>query len=199
MEQLYLIGSSQPNPTIASKEWRRNSSREFLCNECWRVKREIFPKPIDINLCSYQKDDIGGGVSHGGVCVYHRDLIVQIYDYMKDFVFGKCYTEEGDLIPELVTVYSKEYVILRGNRNSDYRICNSCGNVNTYATSGKKYILRSQVKDCQKVYGGVSGFVFIADELVPQLDLSQWKYACLDKVLIRDKPIDGQYFPGDPT
>jgi hypothetical protein len=199
MEYLYRIGSRHPDPIIASKEWRRNSSREFLCNECWRVKRDIFPKPLDISLCSYKRNDIGGGVSHGGACVYHRDFIAQIFDHMKGFAFGKCYSETGDLIPELVTVYSKEYIISRGNQNSGYRVCDTCGNVNTYAISGKIYVLRKQLCEGKKVYSSANSFLFISDDLLDKLDFSQWKYAKLDKVLIRDKSIDGQHFPGDPA
>ncbi len=197
MEFLYLIGSRNPNPTHAANEWLRKSIGDIFCPECRQIKRKIYPGLIDIILEEYDRNDIAGAVDKVGICIYHRDFIAQIFDYMKDFGFGKCYTEAGDLIPELVTVYSKEYIILRGNKNSDYRICDTCGTVNTYATSGKKYILRYQIKDWKQVYGE-GGYLYIADELVPNLDLSQWKYAKLDKVLIRDKPIDGRHFPGDP-
>jgi hypothetical protein len=136
-----------------------------------------------------------------GVPVYRRDFVEQICGHLADYALGKCLTPEGEMLNEYVTLYLRHCVTMRGDRQTVYKPCRSCGSVWSdlvMVFPGRPaYLLRHQLTG-GLVYQARSSFLFLAEELVDRIDWSPFPDARLDAVEVRDTPLDGRRLPGDP-
>ena len=198
MNRLVLLGSTDPDPTHATNQWRAQASGLIVCPQCCKLFPSWFPKPIDIQLMAYTPHSVFGGAAFTSVCVFHREFIRQIFDYLTDdFVLGRCFDENNNLIEEYVTCYTRKPILIRGNEKSEYRTCSACKAIWPNGWEGKQYTLRSYLSDA-RIYQNYSSTMFIDEELSEQLDFSLWDDVDLAPIDIRDEPLDGQHLPCDP-
>jgi len=110
MRKLLEICSNHPDPIHATRQWRRQAKGSVICFECNKVLRNRFPQPIDVVLREYPAHSIGGPVWWTGVWVFHLRFIEQIREHMTRFTFGRCLLEDGTVVEEYVTCYSRDYI-----------------------------------------------------------------------------------------
>ena len=197
MKRLFRITSNHPDPTHATNQWRSQASGSVVCPQCCKLLPSWFPRPIDIQLSEFKENSITGGVAFAGVRTFHREFIRQVFDYLTDdFVLGRCFDEAGGLVEEYVTCYTRRPILIRGNKNSEYRTCPACKAIWPNGWEGKQYILRSYLSDA-RIYQNYSSTMFIDEELSEQLDFSLWDDVDSAPIDIRDEPMDGQHLPCD--
>ena len=198
MNKLLLLGSTNPDPTHATNQWRAQASGSIVCPQCCKLLPSWHPKPIDIQLSEYTPGTVSGGVAFTSVRIFHRELIRQIFDYLtNEFVLGKCFDENNNHVEEYVTCYTRSPIVMRGNERSEYRTCSICKAIWPNGWEGKQYTLRSYLSNA-RIYQNYSSAMFIDEALCEQLDLSLWNDVDLKTIAIRDEPLDGQHLPCDP-
>jgi len=197
IKTLIEISTNHPDPVHATPEWRQKAYGTVICPECHRINRNQFPCPCDVVLLNHPGNRIIGGIWYTNIEIFHINFIEQIDKYLTDFTLGKCLTSKGDVIDEYITCYGKDYIIVRGDKTNQYRICGTCNMISSGGWNGPRYILRSYLKDYY-IYQSSFGSVFLVEDLASRLDFSPWPDAELKPIAVRDKPIDGQILPIDP-
>ena len=198
MNSLIEISTNHPNPVISPSLWRHAEFGKTLCADCHRVDRTKYPRSFDVKLEEYPHHVITGSVWDIGVKIFHIDFIEQIKPYLAHYVLGKCYDEKNKLIKQYVTCYGRDYIVARGNKQSNYYVCKSCGAVSSSGWHGMQYTLREYLSD-PLIYQNVSCSMFIDDDLALKLDFSAWPDAVLEPIAIKDEPMDGQCLPCDKS
>lgn len=195
IESLSCVVSSHSDPTLPDKEWYSKSEGTLFCQRCRQINRSRYPAPIDVNLRYLPKGIAEGLVSRVGLSVFRRNLIKELEPHLHGYVLGKCYLR-GKIVEDYVTLYHRHYIVLRGGKKSKYYTCQECGSVSSLTDPGIAYVLRKDLTD-QLVYQEVNCMLYLADELVAQIDWSQWPDVRLVYIDVRDEPIDGQLLRGD--
>lgn len=199
MKALVEVTSNHPDPVLATVAWRKAVSGTIFCPQCCKINRACFPRPIDVVLQKRPDHRITGGVAFAGVRTFHRDFIEQIRGHLCGVVLGECFEPTGKIIEEYVTCYNNrnDWVLVRGNRKSEYRTCPTCDAIWPNGWEGSQYVLRSYLTDA-RVYMNNFSSMFLDEDLAIELDFSPWPDAELEPIAIRDEPIDGQHLPCDP-
>lgn len=192
------ISTNHPNTVMSPSLWRHAEFGKTLCAECHRVDRNQYPRPFDVKLDEYPRHAITGSVWDIGVYIFHVDFIEQIKPYLGGYVLGKCYNEKNNLIKRYVTYYSRDYIVVRGNKQSKYWVCKTCGAVSSSGWHGMQYTLREYLGD-SLIYQTVSCSMFIDEDLALELDFSPWPDVVLEPIAIRDEPMDGRCLPCDKS
>ena len=125
--------------------------------------------------------------------IFHVDFIEQIKAYLGGFVLGKCLKLDGSSVRQYITCYTNSWILQRGDEQSKYWACKTCGIISQSGWSGPQYILRGQLGDCH-VYMSAGGRMYIDDSLASELDFSPWPDTLLERIAVRDEPQDGQCF-----
>lgn len=191
MKNLIKIGSKEDEAIFASRKWLTSEKGISYCESCGRVNRTQFPVPYDIELSIVPMHRISGVVLWTGLKIYHKEFIDQIRDYLGDFTIGKCVLDDGSVLEDFMTLYSRRYILIRGNKKSKYRTCQECGTVMPIGWYGRQYALRSYLTS-SRVYQNPFNGLCIDEELALQIDFSPWPDADLQTIEIRDEPMDEQ-------
>lgn len=131
---------------VTTKDWERSYGDGLLCPECWKLKSEVHPDPVDIRLRQLPKGRSYDGVFRGGVAVIQDELLEWLRPYMRDFTLGGCFWEDGSRIPGYHTIYLWEMLLTRGGQDSEHYVCGTCGTVlDGWGTT--PYVLRSEMPD----------------------------------------------------
>ena len=194
MERLVIINSKNDEAVFASKDWRASSQGRSYCQSCVTVNRMRFPVPFDIILSAIPDYRISGDVLLTCLRIYNKKFVEQIKEYLGDFTIGRCFSADGELVDEYVTLYSKRYILIRGNKKSKYVRCEECGTVRPHGWYGRQYVLRSYLTE-SRVYQSPFNELCIDEELAMKLDFSAWPDANLETIEIRDEPMDEQEPP----
>ncbi len=194
MRRLVQISTNDDDLFHASKSWIAQAYGSCLCEECHGVDRTRFPEPIDVVLAEYSQSCIGASPWWTGIEVFDRAFLAQLGEHLSGFVVGRCLDDGGNIIEKYATCYTAHYIIERGNRNSRYWICGTCGSISPDGWYGKQYTLAEYLDD-RLVYQDASGTMYIDEELALELDFSPWPDADLTTIPVRDKPIDGKDLP----
>jgi len=197
MENLLILISSHPDPIHATKQWRKQARGGILCPECTSIRRSQFPTPVDIVLRERPEQTICEPIWWTGVSIFHRDFIEQIRKHMGRFTFGKCFLEDGTVVEEYVTCYSRDYIVIRGTAESEYGICSTCGT--TTSMGHFPHCIPEFYLKYGPIYQDGSGNMLIDEALFCEMELSPWRGLFeFDRIPVRPEPLDGQHLPIDP-
>jgi hypothetical protein len=196
-EVLIEISTNHPDPVHATPAWRHKAYGTVLCHECHRIDRKKFPLPCDVVLLNHPGNRIISGIWYTNIEIVSAKFIEQLSEYLTGFALGKCLTPKGDVIDEYVTCYGKDYLIVRGDKRNQYKICGTCNMISSGGWDGPRYILRSYLRNTY-VYQSSCGSIFLDEKLAIKLDFSPWPDSELIPIAIRDEPLDGQVLPIDP-
>ena len=196
----YQLISNHKAPCPPSWEWVQANIGKIFCPECKNVLRKSIHEPINAVL-GYNPPPgfrIEGLLTWVGLHIFHIKFIEQIRSYVDEYGFlvGKCFDNEKGLVPEYVTCYSPYYVIQRGNKDTGYRICETCGLIiQKQWWHGRQYLLKNTLED-QKIVQGERGSLYLDRDLRLSLDFDLWDDWDFEEVEILDEPEDGQNFEG---
>jgi hypothetical protein len=191
INRLVKIGTNHSQSVIMTGKWRLKERGIVFCENCESIICTRFPKPIDAEITPHPKNCIQVKIS-GGISIYHTDFIAQIRKYMDKFSIGKCHLPNGRVVEEYITCYTDTYIVERGDKQSEYDICDKCGSIAPAGWSGRQYTLRSYLTD-----EDAFNELYIDGELALQLDFSPWPDADLETIDVRNEPMDGQKLPCD--
>ena len=197
MKNLLRLVSLSEDPTHATAEWRSQAIGTIFCPMCHNIKNSVYPKSIDLILEDIPDNSIHDPIWWVGISIFHIGLIEQIVPYFLDYVLGKCFDSDGNLVNDYVTCYSKDYIVVRGVEGSKYKICPECGVVDSIPGLAPHYIPRFYLTE-SRVYMDSSYDMYLDEDLALGLDLSRWKEYEFDTIPIRDDVLDGQHLPIDP-
>jgi len=181
----------RPAPIIADEVWLGSGAMDILCTHCGSIKRSRYPQPCDVILAEPPEDQPFGPVQGLGALIFRKDLMETIRPHLQGFAFGRCFVAGGSQEIEYVTCYCPRYIILRGNRQSRYSTCPSCGTILSTLGNAPEYVLDYQLEGCS-AYQDAMGYIYFAEEVLIQLDLSDWYDTYLEAVPIATEPSDGQ-------
>jgi len=176
-------------------DWGRAVLGTLLCRGCVRLRRGLYPRPIDVRL-----RQIGSRrrsvtfVSQVGIGIIHRRLLDRLGEYLTDFALGEVYDQQGARIDDFRTFYSRHPIIVRGSAGSEVKCCPLCGEI-FYPRKGAPYVLRHQLGP-QHVYQ--AGMTYVDEWLAARIDWSKFRDLELVAYPVRDRPEDGLRLPGDP-
>jgi hypothetical protein len=197
MKNLKMVCSNHPDPIHSTGEWRRKAYGSILCKECHLLNRNIFPEPIDVTLNERPQFRITGGVWWTGVRIFHKSFLEQIKEKIEDFVIGRCFDKDGNLITDFVTCYSKDYIVIRGQKGSKYEICNECNTISPIPGINPHYIPRFYLTN-SLIYMDSDCSMYIEENLAKKINFTPWTDLEFETIPIIDKPVDGQILPIDP-
>lgn len=195
-----------PKAIIADGNWVRSVEGNGVCPLCLRINRGLFPRPIDVVLNTHPRQgqpcaDIEGMT----IRIWHRQFLSRIQDHLDDFSLGHCWFQDGTELADYATCYSRQWIVVRGNRYSSYDICSGCGAISSRSTPGPEYILRRYLSS-NKVYQDSGGMLYFTPEIAERFKFRGWSYEelheaedylFLEPVSVRSKPADDQTLPGD--
>lgn len=191
MRALLELVSNEPSPINTPPAWRQQAYGTILCEKCHCIDRSNFPKPIDVILTGKPERRIEGGIWWTGINIFSVQFIDMIRKHLSRFVTGKCFDTAGNVIADYVTCYSKDYFVVRGNKESRYKSCDKCNTMRPIGWHGPQYVLNECLTD-ELVYMDADSSIFLDKRLVTELDLSKWADMELKPIAVRDKPTDGQ-------
>jgi hypothetical protein len=102
---------------------------------------------------------------------------------------GTVADESGNLVPDLATFRGEHPARLRGNEQSTFRICKSCGRPRYYAM-GKRYLLRDNFPHNPLFESSIHQLV-IDQTILDRIDLKQWKKIYIEELPLVDAPSGG--------
>ncbi|MBS0190195.1 MAG: hypothetical protein U0573_01580 [Phycisphaerales bacterium] len=176
----------------ASKEWARDHGfGKIICPECTKRLPSFQTAPIEPWLIVLPGRQSVNSVYHGGCIAIRNDLAAVLRAHMPHFTWGRCFTAAGKLIETHQTCFTREYLWIRGNKESNYRgRCKLCGQPQ-YAHAGHPMVLRQDLLPRVQVYNGPRKELLVAKELADKIDWSPFKDIELFRVVEVDQPMDG--------
>lgn len=188
------VSSRHQSGSHGTLEWRKQATGTIICPVCFRVDRRWYPRPIDVYLQELAQWPIVTGGYRTAVSMFHTDFIAQIRPYMKRFVFGRCFTNTGALIPEYLTAYCDLWIVTH-SQNTKYFRCEHCGIRDSSVVGRAGYVLRTDLGG-ESVWANSSGQLFLAERLVNEIDWSQFPDVRFYRFKVLDKHPKGQ---GEPV
>jgi len=189
-----------PELVYPSEMWMNAGRTEMLCRICHSINRSLYPKPLDIVLEGPPEEGLPCvPVETTGVKIWHQAFLDQIRNYMGHFVFGQCVLSDGTTVSDYATCYCRKSVLIRGNRQSRYRKCQSCGSIQSSVKPGPQYVLSCYL-DGSDVYQDAAGDLYFTEKAAEIFHFKGWEVRanyysyCLtfETLAVRDEPIDGQ-------
>jgi hypothetical protein len=196
VKHLIKIGTIISDPIHATKRWRDEERPHLTCPQCERIRRDLYPLPLNVELKKWPNYRLCDYVWLGGMYIFHHAFMNHILEHLGSFVLGKCFGPDGRLIDEYVTCYTKARIVVRGAEGSKYRICNTCGAIPSGYIE-PRHVLNSYLYGA-KVYQDYHTALLVDEAIIEDLDFSKWPDAELKKVEIREEPLDEQNLPCDP-
>jgi hypothetical protein len=176
-----------------------------LCPECLHVDRSRYPQPFDVVIESLPASleephlkeirQVSLFFANIPFTIWRRDFIDTLREEMSGMVIGQCVLPDGSEVSEYVTCYSKNYVILRGNRQSRYRICPRCGCNASEIHNSPWYLLSKDIQG-GPIYQDSECRLYVDPEIqVRHPFLTKQFNISLVWTSVRDAPVDGQCLP----
>ncbi len=187
----YHLWCSAMESATADEQWYEEFRKTHpKCSACGRPKTVW--TDIDICLSDYpRRTDFN--FDFGSLIRFFSTDLLQLIpeDVVRECLYtGKVFDADGKQIEKYVTVKGKkERLTLRGNEESEYRICEVCS-AHVYFAIGNMYLLPHSVESRLPMYQADRGFV-VNEDIYQRLSVRKWKHAKLAKLAILDKPRDG--------
>ena len=186
-------GYLEPEPVFLYEEWLDTAYEKGLCPECHCIDRRFYPQNFEVVLDDVPEGQVSALIENTGITIWRRDFLGILSEYMDGFIFGDVYLSDGTFLEDYATCYSKDYIILRGNIQSRYYRCSTCGTVTSKVKPGPQYVLRRYIKD-SLVYQDAYCRMFLTEEIARSLNMDDFENVGLEPILVRDIPPDGLSF-----
>lgn len=187
-----------PQPVTPDEDWLAGACGDIVCPQCRRIDRTQYPRPLDVVFCDPPSYETSVLLEGTGITVFRRDLVDYLRDHLAGFVLGECFLDDGSAMDEYVTCYGRDYVIVRGGRNSRNFVCNGCGMILSDLGPGPRYVIQQELTGAS-VYQDAQCGLYLAEELGFEIDLGPWIDAFLAGIGVRERPIEGQPLPGSES
>jgi len=195
----YFVECMKPELVFPDEEWLQQGAG--ICPRCNYIDRSRYPRPVDVVLADRPEGQTAALIETSGITIWRRDFVKIIEKHLDGFVLGKCLLADDTVLDDYVTCYGAKYIVVRGNRQSRYRICSACGTVASEVRPGPEYVLARDLTDA-KVYQNAQCRFFLAEEVAWAYDFDNWgndtAFVALKPISVRETPADGQHLPGDP-
>lgn len=205
----YWIGSRTVDERdffgIQDPDWYDRASAAGMVCECGALHPGYARLPVDMDLAV---EPPGFLIPARLATVMRTEFYELLRPYLKDSIIGKTYLVwenaygeiERELYPDAVTCYTHPQATCsyRGARTSWYIYCRTCGNFRDANAKRPKYFIRGDTYG-RHVLQNRHGSIFISSALYEYLDLmSTYDDLEVEKIGLRDEPIDELALPGDP-
>ncbi len=174
---------------LADSRWFKGLSSDIRCPMCGTLKREKYPLSMDAYVQGILPSISMGQVSILGLGVMKKQLFQELGMDAIGFAVGNCIGPDGQVIPDYLTWYSRDYITLRGEAGSSYRRCAMCGFLFEDA-EGDPYVLTQDCAD-RPVLQNENGDAYIIPALADAIDWRKYPDITLFRFPIRDVPRDG--------
>ena len=191
-----LAERKQDWEVFVDRDWGSTVSGRLYCRSCGRVRRDLFPRPIDVKVRQLRPGTSIGSTSLLVIGFMHRRLLRRIGEHMTGFAFGDVWDLTGEKLDNHRTLYSARPIIIRGSADSEIRQCVICGEIYCIQ-KGDRYVLRHDLGD-RHVFQDASSTAYVDEWLASRVDFSEFKDLQLYPIPVRDYPEDGWRLPGDP-
>ena len=192
MQYLYKIGSNEAIPLC--NDWLEAFKKKYACKECQIVLPQTYEKAVDVCLqkkaetfamfftTSYFTTSISAHIMR-------KDFFELFANEMRQLNVGKvCLKTESIVLHDYVSVVGYPRLRIRGGPESQMCPCPVCGNPR-YRASDPCYILRKTIIN-QSIYISTIGGIIVTEELAKRIGKKKWKGIYIQKIPIRDEPID---------
>lgn len=163
--------------------------QKWACMGCKRPLPLI--QSVDVTLQATPADPPLNFVFGWGIGLVHFDFLSEFGDEVikNNLWLGKVYLASGKVLNNWATFRGKHRIIVRGTKNAKTRSCMVCGHV-FYSAMGTRYICPPGPEDTELFESSLYGLVF-HQRLLSQVSLIKWPHIAVDKLHLRDAPLDG--------
>lgn len=201
--KIWCIDSKSNDGPDADPDWSSWAEGNLFCAHCRTVKRSLYPTPIDVTLREKPPSTWTiGNPFRVGIPIYRADFADILQLYWPGLVRGRCVSNDQRVFGEYVTLYADTYVLMRGDSETNTKICPLCNSVWSDLVIVYKnrpaYLLRHQLTEL-RVYQSRCGAIFMMDDVFQTIDWSEFRDLRRQLIEIRDTPLDDRRLPGDPN
>ena len=178
--------------------WKSEYNKTHWCSKCNLLRREYYPKSIDVKLnqATLEQTPIGS-LSRAPIGVIRNDLRSVLEPWLGRFAFGRCFDSQDELIANYSTFYCHGFVLDRFGPGSRFRQCNHCGQVSTWETVRPRYFLEYSIGEVEVVQDNFCS-TFVSERVAAILREQNIKRLKISPVPVYSRPIDGFKLPSDP-
>lgn len=173
--------ATQPNPEICPYEpldinsaWLEADQGKNVCPECLTIKHDHYPLPMDVAVADEPDGRVSVPLQKTNITIWRRDFLELIWEFMPDFVLGRCLLPDGSEDSLYCTCYSNKIITVQGNQFSRYEQCPACGIKVTKVISGFKWISKSQLKGDLMVYQDEKGSLYVTEGVIRSIDFGPY-------------------------
>lgn len=191
------VNSNAGDATIATRRWLCEARGSVLCGTCGKPIRERFPEPIDIVIDEFARRASYAHVADTGLKIIDAELFSAIERFIGVHIsVGRCYFPTGVPDPKYLSYYTSGYLVVRGGPSSKYWKCPRCGSLASSVAPRERYLLH---RDClgELACFDSAGSIFLRSDVAEQVGWERWPDIMLDRVRVREEPIDGRDLPKD--
>ena len=174
---------------LVDKQWHLGQLDVTLCRECYKIKKGVFPRPIDLYVTQLPEAAVYDLVVRGGVAVIHRKLLAWLQPHLPAHVIGDCYLR-GKRLAAYRSMYFQDQLLVRGGKRTQYYCCGTCGALGTNPSD--QYILRQEIP-AGDVYQAFSRSLYLSASVARVFPWTTFETLTPFVIPIRDEPL-----PDDP-
>jgi hypothetical protein len=193
MMNFYQLSSKSPSPETPDRAWFTEAQKTLLCKGCNAPR--VATAGIDATIQGVPDRSALNFVP--GICVgvaEVRFLRALLPEGPAEFLrLGKVFDSKRRESPDVVTFMGHKTVVIRGGLKSGFRVCPECGRI-SYSPIGKRYVLKRDV-GAVSVLDAWFGTLVVTDELAQRVIGGKWKNLVVQKLEVRDEPVDGLDIP----
>jgi len=186
----YRLVALSKHPCSSQHEARREAKRTWICPGCGSPKPGV--KAVDVWI----QDRAPRGkplniLWLGGIGLIHNELLecVDPTVVQRDLYLGKVIGDRGNQIQDWFTFRGRREVIVRGNKQASFRICDVCRRV-LYFSMGKQYLSPAPLADAT-VFETHPGGLLVPEDIYQRVKLKKWRAVGIEKLPVLDEPLDG--------
>ena len=187
----YLL-ESRSDSAVPSQAWKAQAQESLVCSDCRSTKPDV--GCIDVQMEDIPDPGAGIGDVDGPLLLWYarRDFLSLFGDAVAQHAhLGNVFDEAGRELSDYAILTPKHpQVVLRGNRNSEYkRRFATCGQVMYFPLGPPYHVLRRDMGS-PSLYVDDLGLL-VDEELFRAVDRKRWNKLSVSKVRVVDEPEDG--------
>lgn len=188
-----VVGKKKDAYTHPAVRWAKEQRGRILCPNCFKLRLDTFPQPVDVPLIQLHKGTSYDVVFRGGVAVIHQRLLDWLRPHLPEHSLGRCFRKDELLLPNYHSICFRDYILIRaGKRSPGYEFyeCKVCGFVGI--CSDECYVLRSELPDAA-VFQDRIRCLFLSESLARAFPWREFRDVEPLVYPVRDEPL-----PDDP-